>query len=296
MEPIGQIENDGIRLVLASQEVDTAMDEARQMVRLQRMVGWKGEEVPTHTLRSFSLGAVTGLIDLGYLLLAKSEKGEVLGFARVAAAGTGLGTGLGPGTGTRLGPGTGTRLGPGTGPGPGLGGTRRQHYLHELAVSTDIQLKGLGKRLMNGVVEESRRRGAHALLFTFNALNPRNAFFYLEKCRARGLRLLADFYGKPVDGKAFVLFSCIDLNEFGNPPNAIHYPDIPVVAQPAQFNGQALFKVPVPPQAQDFLAFDHPLTQLIDKLLLGLLANGTYTITGYHRSRNHFWIVSRLEA
>lgn len=270
------INSDGIELVLASTEVGMAMDEAIQMVRLQRSVGWKGEEVPTHTLRAFSLGAVTGLVDLGYNLLAKAENGQVVGFARVAAA-----------------------------------GSREKHYLHELVVANDLQLKGLGKRLMNGVLAESKQRGAQELLFTFNALNPRNAFFYLEKCGAKGLRILPDFYGKPVDGRAFVMFSRIELE-----PSHLFSPSvsadsidparlsnssvpapssIPVIAEAAQYQGQQSFKVPVPDHPSDFLAHDHPLTLMMDELLIDLLTKGEFAITGYHRSRTHFWIVSRID-
>lgn len=257
---MADLEGDGnIRLVLASNEVAVAMDEAVQMVRLQRSIGWNGEEVPTHTLRSFSLGAVTGLVDLGYLLLAKNNRNEVLGFARVANAGPG-----------------------------------NQHYLHELAVSKEVQLKGLGKILMNGVEEESQRRGAEKLVFTFNALNPRNAFFYLEKCRGEVLRVLPDFYGKPIDGRAYSLFAQIILKKERPISQNIVFP-IPVVSEPAQFARQSIFKIPVPSQGYDYLPFNHPLVDLLDNLLLGLLTKDEYSITGFSRSRTHFWIVSRRE-
>ena len=256
MSDIRRINKDhaGISLQLLADDIDQARDELRQVVQLQRMIGWRGEEVPTHTLRSFNLGSVTGLVDLGYVLLAKDRLNQVVGFARVAISGGG------------------------------------KHYLHELAVGKDVQLKGLGGLLMEGVVAHSRKKEAGELWFTFNALNPRNAFFYIEKCGAKVRRFLPDFYGKPVDGRGFSVLAVVDLSESSS--NQGEYTHVPVIAEVAQFDGQAQFKVPAHSQTVDFLPHNHDLIVLIDGLLLELLDSDAYAITGFQRGRTPFWVLS----
>ena len=246
----------GIVLQLLADDIVQARDELRQVVQLQRIIGWRGEEVPTHTLRSFNLGTVTGLVDLGYVLLAKDRLGQVVGFARVARAGDGV------------------------------------HYLHELAVAKDVQLKGLGGLLMEGVVAHSQKKGAKELWFTFNVLNPRNAFFYIGKCGAEVRRFLPDFYGKPVDGQAYSVLAVMDISELSSHPGSESFSDVPVVAEVAQFVGQDVFKVPAHSQTVDFLPHNHDLVILTDGLLVDLLDSDRYAITGFQRGRTPFWVLS----
>ncbi len=245
----------GIRLSLLSEGIAEAMEELRQLIKVQSSVGWKGEEVPTHTLRSFSLGPLSGLIDLGYVLLARNQEDQVVGFARVGFAG-------------------------------GAG----KHYLHELAVLRESQFQGLGNVLMQEVVRYSGECEGKELWFTFGALKPANAYFYLEKCHAEVRRILPNFYGKPMDGNSYVALAVIHLGKQPFSPKP-EIDLIPVVAEIPQFTQQPIFKVPVLPQTTDFLYYNHPLATLIDGLLLDLLAKDKYAISGFQRSRQPFWII-----
>lgn len=248
-----------IHLVLASDDPATAMQEAGEVVRIQHGMGWIKEAVPTHTLRTGALFAATGLVDLGYVLLAKNSKDKVVGFARVTTT-----------------------------------GKSNEHFLHELGVAPDWQLKGLGKLLMDGVGEASLQKGATALLFTFNGLNARNAYFYFHKCRVEGLRLLRNFYGVSSEGNSYSVLSRMVLEPVAE-ASQVGAEQVEVVAQAAQFSGQSHFKVPVSPEIHSYIPFNHPLTLLNDSLLMDLLAKGAYRVTDYHRSNNHFWVFTRTE-
>jgi|GEM_PF-5037476 len=250
---------DGIHLVLAATDPKDAMAEAHQVVGIQHAMGWTNEAVPTHTLRTGGLMEASGLVDLGYLLLAKNLSGKVVGFARVTTT-----------------------------------GNSGEHFLHELGVLPDLQHAGLGKLLMEGVGGISLEKGASTLLFTYNSLNARNAYFYLHKCKVKGLRLLKNFYGVSSEGNSFSMLAKLELQK--EPEEELEEEiAIEVVAEAAQFTGQPRFKVPVPAEMFSYIAFNHPLNRLIEALLMDLLANGDYRVTDYHRANKHFWVFCRSE-
>ena len=67
-----------------SKDPERALHGIDQCIAIQRAVGWGAETVPSHVFRADSLGLLTDLVDLGYVLLAEhTVSGEVVGFGRV---------------------------------------------------------------------------------------------------------------------------------------------------------------------------------------------------------------------
>jgi predicted GNAT superfamily acetyltransferase len=141
-------------------------------VTIQRAVGWGSEAVPSHVFRADSMGLLTGLVDLGYVLVAEdSTANEVIGFGRV----------------------TYTR-------------DPAKHWLHELAVVPQFQGMGIGLKLMMEIGRQSEQTGAKALLFTYDPFDARNGKLYLNTCGGRGIRVFENLYGRssaPTHGNRF---------------------------------------------------------------------------------------------
>ncbi len=145
-----------------SRDSDQALHEIDQCVTIQRAVGWGAEAVPPHVLRADSLGLLTNLVDLGYVLLAQDAvSGEIVGFGRV----------------------TYTR-------------DPQKHWLHELAVLPHAQGAGVGQKLMMQIREQSYKAGARVLLLTYDPFDAGNGKLYLNKCGGRGIRAFDNLYGR----------------------------------------------------------------------------------------------------
>jgi predicted GNAT superfamily acetyltransferase len=158
------------RLVVRSisDDPESALKECEQCVRIQKEVGWGGEGVSSHILRADSIGLLTDIVDLGYVLVAENvSSGEIVGFARVTYTSD-------PGT----------------------------HWLHEVAVLPLHQGYGVGYKIMMEVRSRSRAGGASYLFFTYDPLDARNGNLYLTKCGGRGVRVFRNLYGFKAEGSS----------------------------------------------------------------------------------------------
>ncbi len=148
-----------------SRDQERVLHEIDQCIAIQRAVGWGAETVPSHVFRADSLGLLTDLVDLGYVLLAEhAVSGEVVGFGRV----------------------TYTR-------------DPEKHWLHELAVLPHAQGVGIGQKLMMEIRRRSHKAGAQVLLLTYDPFDAGNGKLYLNKCGGRGIRAFENLYGRSAD-------------------------------------------------------------------------------------------------
>lgn len=147
---------------------EVALWECQECVRIQHDVGWGSESVSSHILRADSIGMVTDIIDLGYVLIAEhAPSGEIMGFARVTYT-----------------------------------SDPKKHWLHEVAVSPHVQGHGVGYRIMMELRQASSTRGASYLFFTYDPMDARNGNLYLTKCGGRGIRVFQNLYGLKKEGSS----------------------------------------------------------------------------------------------
>ena len=158
------------RLVVRSlsDDPEKALKESEQCVRIQKEVGWGSEAVSSHILRADSIGLVTDIVDLGYVLVAEqASSGEIVGFARVTYTSDPV-----------------------------------KHWLHEVAVMPSFQGYGVGYKIMMEVRSRSRAGGASHLFFTYDPIDVRNGNLYLTKCGGRGVRVFRNLYGLKAEGSS----------------------------------------------------------------------------------------------
>jgi predicted GNAT superfamily acetyltransferase len=158
------------RLVVRSisDDAENALKECEQCVRIQEEVGWGSEGVSSHILRADSIGLVTDIVDLGYVLVAEqASSGEIVGFARVTYT-----------------------------------SDPTKHWLHEVAVLPLFQGHGVGYKIMMEVRSRSRAGGASHLFFTYDPIDVRNGNLYLTKCGGRGVRVFRNLYGLKAEGSS----------------------------------------------------------------------------------------------
>lgn len=151
-----------------SDNPEKALKDCEECVRIQKEVGWGNEGVSSHILRADSIGLVTDIVDLGYVLVAEATSSdEIVGFARVTYT-----------------------------------SDLRKHWLHEVAVLPTFQGYGVGYKIMMEVRKRSRAAGASHLFFTYDPVDARNGYLYLTKCDGRGIRVLQNLYGFKAEGSS----------------------------------------------------------------------------------------------
>jgi len=151
-----------------SDDPQKTLKECEQCVGIQEEVGWGGEAVSSHILRADSIGLVTDIVDLGYVLVAEqASSGEIVGFARVTYT-----------------------------------SDPKKHWLHEVAVLPHFQGYGVGYKIMMEVRSRSRAGGASHLFFTYDFMDVRNGNLYLTKCGGRGVRVFYNLYGLKAEGSS----------------------------------------------------------------------------------------------
>jgi predicted GNAT superfamily acetyltransferase len=145
-----------------SRDPELALRDIGQCVTIERAVGWGSEAVPSHVFRADSIGLLTDLVDLGYVLVAEDvASGEIVGFARATFT-----------------------------------SDAEKHWLHELAVHPQFQGMGIGLKLMMGIRRHAQQSATTTILFTFDPFNAGNGRLYLNACGARGIRVIANLYGR----------------------------------------------------------------------------------------------------
>ncbi|MCP4700876.1 MAG: GNAT family N-acetyltransferase [Gammaproteobacteria bacterium] len=208
-----------------SKDPSLAIDEIDQCIKLQKEIGWETNLVPAHIFRADSIGLIEENIDLGYVLLALSYKQEdkenVIGFARVSAT-------MNP----------------------------QKHWLHELAVSSEMQSQGIGYHLMKAIQKKSLELGGRELYFTFDPINGKNACLYLTKCGARAIKIYDNFYGKMagaphVNEKTHRFLCQWGLSAPQYKPENKNFNKIQVLADLSSLNKQRTFAVEVPCAVQE---------------------------------------------
>jgi predicted GNAT superfamily acetyltransferase len=151
-----------------SDDPGKALKECEACVRIQKEVGWGCEGVSSHILRADSIGLLTDIIDLGYVLVAEATSSdEIVGFARVTYTSDPM-----------------------------------KHWLHEVAVLSAVQGHGVGYKIMMEVRKRSRTAGASHLFFTYDPVDARNGYLYLTKCSGRGIRVFQNLYGFKAEGSS----------------------------------------------------------------------------------------------
>ena len=69
-------------------------------------------------------------------------------------------------------------------------------HSHMVAVVPGYRSHGLGRRLKMAQREDALRRGVHTIMWTYDPLQPRNAYFNLVLLGGLGVRYIDDLYGQ----------------------------------------------------------------------------------------------------
>lgn len=203
-----------------SEDPEQALRDIGQCVSIQRAVGWESEAVPSHVLRADSIGLLTSVVDLGYVVVAEdAASASVVGFARVTFT-----------------------------------GEAAKHWLHELAVLPQFQGMGIGMKLMMWIRRRSQETGARAILFTFDPFSAGNGRLYLNTCGASGVRVLANLYGGAHDAThgglhTHRLLTCWDLSQGDAAVNRYDPKDVPLAVSVSDIKQGRPFAVTIPSPA-----------------------------------------------
>jgi predicted GNAT superfamily acetyltransferase len=165
-------------------------------------------------------------------------------------------------------------------------------HSHMVAVLPDYRSHGLGRRIKMAQREDALRRGVHAIAWTFDPLQPRNAYFNLVLLGGLGVRYIDDLYGEtssplhggiPTDRLAIQwnLLSSRVLQALEGKPHR--------VADDAK-------RVPVPPASDTVPLVDRLAgQQALRRELLTLFQQG-YTVTGFKQDVNQpFYLLEKTE-
>lgn len=160
-----------------------------------------------------------------------------------------------------------------------VGAGHLHFHSHMVAIVPEYQSRGLGRLIKLAQREDALRRGVDQIMWTFDPLQIRNAYFNLAKLGGVGVRYIPDLYGKtssPLHGGMPTDRLLIEWNlESERVLRALD-------SRRGKSNAEAVL-VGIPPLGED-LPFSERLTRQsgLRERLLSLIGEG-YAITGLER-------------